>query len=292
MRNIIESRGANKMQQLFLMGIIACLTFAAPITAEAGSGSSQRLPVLMYHSVLGEDYYAINANNPFIISEEAFAVQMRYLYYNGYTTITAAQLIDFLYNDKELPDRAVMLTFDDGYLDNVVFAHPIMKRYGFTGIIFVITSRLTEEQGTVKAYPLQYMSVEDMKNTTDVFEYGSHTDRMHHPVNGAPLTLRSNVEEIRADLRRSFEYPLTFRDGFAYPHGRFNDNVISALRAEGVRFAFTTQPGYVHADSSPLALNRFNISGDMSRERFSEIAPGRIDAMRIIRRFFYSPLNR
>jgi peptidoglycan/xylan/chitin deacetylase (PgdA/CDA1 family) len=256
---------------IFVITILLCIMVITPVSAIANTDARQRLPVLMYHSVLGTPYYAPSANNPYVVSEENFAAQMKYLYDNGYTTITTEQLTDFLFGGKALPDRAVLLTFDDGYLDNAVFAYPIMKQYGFTGAVFVITSLITETPGTIRAYPHQYMSLEDMQNTTDVFEFGSHTDDMHSLVGNVPRTMSASTDEIRADLRKSFEYPMTFRNGFAYPRGMHNNHTLSALRAEGVQFAFTTRQGYVTADSPPMTLNRYFISGDMTLAQFSRI---------------------
>jgi peptidoglycan/xylan/chitin deacetylase (PgdA/CDA1 family) len=241
------------------------------MTAGASSAGSQRLTVLMYHSVLGGIYYGPNADNKWILSEENFAKQMKFLRDKGYETITTSQLTDFLYDKIDIPDKAVMLTFDDGYLDNIVYAYPILKEYGFTAAVFAITSEVTEKSGTVKAYPLQYLSKADMKNTSDVFEFGSHTDNMHYEERGTPRALRASKAEIRADLKKSFEYPLTFKNGIAYPYGRYNDTVVSALKAEGAQFAFTTKIGYVYKNSSPFALCRYAVTGDMSIEQFSEI---------------------
>lgn len=257
--------------------ILSCaLALAAPMTAAAASSPAQKLPVLMYHSILGGEYYTINANNQWVLSEEKFAEQMKYLHDNKFTTVTSEQLIDFLYNKVNLPGRSVLLTFDDGYLDNAVFAYPIMKEYGFTGIVFTVTSFITETQGNVAAYPLQYMSLTDMENTTDVFEYGSHSHDMHRLYRNTPVTLRASQDELREDLRTSFGYPLTLRNGYAYPYGEHNSRVRSALQAENIKFAFTTKSGYITMSSSPLTLNRFAITGDMSLEKFSEIVSGGI----------------
>jgi len=254
--------------------IVAVITAVFTPAASAANDTAQRVPVLMYHSVLGEKYYASNADNPWILSEENFAAQMKYLKDNGYSTITTEQLTGFLFDKKDLPEKAVMLTFDDAYLDSAVFVYPILKEYSFTGVVFAITSFITATAGTLKAYPLQYMSTDDMKNTADVFEFGSHSDNMHYLDKGVPRMARASKAEIKADLEKSFEYPLTFKNGFAYPYGKYNDLIKTALKEEGIRFAFTTNEGYVYRTSAPLSLNRFFISGDMGIGKFTEIVSG------------------
>ena len=265
-----------RIKKPVLLVLLAIIILAAPVTASAASTPAQKLPVLMYHSVLGGEHYAFNSSNPWVLSADTFSAQMKYLHDNGFETVTAQQLIDFLYNKKNLPAKSVMLTFDDGYLDNAVFAYPIMKEYGFSGVVFAITGEITETQGAVSAYPLQYMSLRDMEDTTDVFEFGSHSHDMHRYQGRSPRTLQASAHEIREDLRQSFSYPLTLQNGYAYPYGKYNNNLLSALRAEDVRFAFTTRSGYVRMDSSPLALNRFAVTSDLSFTKFAEIVSGGI----------------
>jgi len=272
------------MCQSISLPIRICLAILATFLAAQAPGEpaeplppTTRLPVLAYHQVLGAQwYYPIHTENSWILSEEAFAEQMRYLYDNNYTTINSEQLTGFLRHGHDLPSNAVMITFDDGYLDNAVYAAPIMREFGFTGIVFVITGALADEPGEVVAHPAQMLSLSDMRAVTDVFEFGSHTHDMHRLVGGASPLAVSSVEEIRADFRRSLEYEhLDIRSGFAYPHGRHSANAIRALQAEQAPFAFTTTWGYVTRDSDPLRLHRFAITSECGMELFSEIVSGR-----------------
>jgi len=228
------------------------------IAREGLQGVTTRLPVLAYHQVLScQWYYPFNVANPWVLSERTFEGQMRYLYENGFVTINSEQLTGFLNHGESLPPNAVMITFDDGYLDNAVYAYPIMKKFGFTGIIFMITSIIEAEPSTVRAYPAQFMSFADMKRTSGVFEFGSHTHDMHHNVRGRPLLLAESVENIRTDLRLSFEHDfMSINAGFAYPFGRHSANAVSALRQEGVPFAFATHFGYVERGSDVFSVCR------------------------------------
>jgi hypothetical protein len=99
---------------------------------------------------------------------------------------------------------------------------------------------------------------------------------MHRMDRNTPVALRASRDELREDFRASLGYPLTLRNGYAYPYGAHNSRVRSVLQAEGVMFAFTTNSGYINMGSSPLTLNRFTITGDMSLEKFSEVVSGGI----------------
>ena len=239
----------------------------------------ERIPVLAYHSILPKSYYYPNlVSNAWVLSLDVFYSQMRYLYENNFTTITSDQLIDFLFNDKGLPENPIILTFDDGYLDNALFAAPIMRQFGFVGMQFLITGLIPEYVQPLATRPIQHMSTAEIMETSDVFEFGSHTHAMHSTVNGTPLLVSESVEAIKNDILRSFEYPLTFTTGFAYPFGRHSTNARQALLEAGVLFAFTTQGGYLCIDTDPLLIPRFSITGDppgWSMTKFSDIVWGR-----------------
>lgn len=93
------------------------------------------VPVLMYHSV--------GIPNPkwiwnfLTVPYQIFEDHLRTLKTKGFNTIDLTQLYDYVGEGKPIPTNSIVLTFDDGYLDNWVFAYPILKKYGFKGTIFV-----------------------------------------------------------------------------------------------------------------------------------------------------------
>ncbi|MFM0071982.1 response regulator [Paraburkholderia sediminicola] len=92
------------------------------------------LPVLMYHHVS-------ESNGSLNISPECFESQMNWLARNGYVTLTADEFTRFL-RGAPMPDKSILLTFDDGYLDNYIHAHPCLERYGFNAVMFLVTGRI------------------------------------------------------------------------------------------------------------------------------------------------------
>lgn len=93
------------------------------------------VPVLMYHTVgiPGRRWQWPHLTCPYGIFEE----QMRWLKRAGFVTVGLDDLYDYVFNGKLLPEKSVILTFDDGYADNWIFAAPIMKKYGFKGTVFI-----------------------------------------------------------------------------------------------------------------------------------------------------------
>jgi peptidoglycan/xylan/chitin deacetylase (PgdA/CDA1 family) len=92
------------------------------------------IPVLMYHHVS-------SSAGPLTISPENFESQIRWLARNGYVTLTADEFARFLHGFP-MPRKSVLLTFDDGYLDNYVHAHPILLRYVMNAVMFLVTGRV------------------------------------------------------------------------------------------------------------------------------------------------------
>jgi peptidoglycan/xylan/chitin deacetylase (PgdA/CDA1 family) len=93
------------------------------------------VPVLMYHTIGIPDP---GWHGQYLTcSYKKFEDQMRWLKKHSFVTVTLSDLYDYIYNGKKMPERSVILTFDDGYVDNWIFAYPIMKKYGFKGTIFV-----------------------------------------------------------------------------------------------------------------------------------------------------------
>jgi len=95
------------------------------------------VPILVYHSIDPRP-------GPWTVSTLRFEAQMRHLAANGYTTLRANELVHFIEGKAKLPQRSVLITFDDGYLDNYVYAFPMLERLGLHGVIFAVTGWIGE----------------------------------------------------------------------------------------------------------------------------------------------------
>lgn len=92
---------------------------------------AHNIAVLMYHHVSEEGGFLA-------VSEKQFENQIRGLAEKGYRALKADEFAGFL-EGEPVPRKSVLLTFDDGYLDNWVYAHPVLKRYGMSAVLFTIT---------------------------------------------------------------------------------------------------------------------------------------------------------
>jgi len=100
-----------------------------------------RIPVLIYHHVgpippgTPPDYY---------VTPGVFALQLKYLQDNNYQVITPQQFYDQIASGNNPTTKEVLLTFDDGYLDNYLYAYPLLKQYGYSGTFAIIVGKLTD----------------------------------------------------------------------------------------------------------------------------------------------------
>lgn len=200
------------------------------------------VPILNYHKV-DNFYHALS------VSPQEFEEQMAYLAKNGFTTITPDQLMAYLNHDRELPEKPIIITFDDGYLDNYTNAYPIMKKYGFTATIFLVTNLIDHDE--------RFMTWEQVKTMQqDGFVFGSHTVS-HIPLNKLP---REQAMAELIDSRKEIEYRLGTKPRyFAYPTGAYNSQVEEMVKQAGYKAAFTIRYGQAGAESNPYALERIPI---------------------------------
>ena len=210
------------------------------------------IPVLNYHQINDVD------ENMLTVSTEEFETQMVWLKELVYLAVTASELADALEGKGTLPPRPVLITFDDGYIDNYKCAFPILKKHDMKAIIFLISEY-------VSLYP-NYLTWEQLAEMqTAGVEFGSHT--VDHNV----LTELSpnSVNHELADSKNVLENRLRRRVEFlAYPCGYTNEDIKARVRAAGYRAAFTVELGNVNPGDDMYELNRVPIFGAMPHTMF------------------------
>ena len=233
---------------------------------------ANKIPVLMYHHLLKQediDKYGWEKNNS-VLSVETFEKQMDYLYKNGFYTATLDELQDFIDGKIKLPKKTVVITFDDGYYSNAIYAHPIMKKYNFRGTIFMLGYRVEEAQKEFEPQSLQSLSLSESYKYSDVFDYESHTYDLHKlDENKKSLLLVSEKDTIIEDLNKNKE--ILNAKYFAYPYGAYDNNTIEYLKETGHEMAFTTKNGYVIRHVDKFQLPRFGVSPKMNINDFIKI---------------------
>lgn len=203
------------------------------------------------------NYHIINRaiRDKIAISEEAFEAQMDYLRARDYSALSLGQAIDILDGKREAPLRSVLLTFDDGYRDNVQVALPLMQKYGMRATLFVISAYVgkTNRWNPKACYDAQHMTWHEMR-----FWLESGCDIGGHSHRHLCMT-RLSAEEVLQTVRLN-KHLLQRRLGitpraFAYPYGGFNPAVQDVMR-QHYELAFAVEDGSWDAPRERYAINR------------------------------------
>lgn len=239
------------------------------IPSNAQYKKSDRIPILMYHKVNPDPR---TGGLGLRVPPDQFDWQMKYLKKNNYETVSLTDVMDHFEKGKHLPDRPIVITFDDGYKDNYEFAYPIMKKYGFTGTVFVVTQSIGNTNFFDVGKKLQ--PVNKMMNWHEIreldkagFTIGSHTVDHPHLAEVSPETARYEIEESKRTLEHGLKRPV---EVFCYPYGSHNDQVVELVKQAGYRAAVTTRLGLDQLDCNPYKIPRVRITGHYSNEKFVE----------------------
>lgn len=220
----------------------------------------QLVPILCYHR-LGTGV------SKMVVSPASFEAQMAWLVRNGYRVIRLAELSAFLAGQRPLPQRAVVLTFDDGYESFYRHAYPVLKKYGLPATVFVYTDFLGG--GDALTWPqMQEMLASGL---VDVQSHSkSHRNLVERLPGETEERYRANLDaEMRVprDVLERRLTPLKVRH-LAYPFGDADAAVLDSAARHGIELAATVVPGGNPFFAQPLMLRRTMIFGDTSLEAF------------------------
>ncbi|KNF10164.1 polysaccharide deacetylase [Gottschalkia purinilytica] len=232
----------------------------------------QYIPVLMYHNVLpNPDKAKIN----YSMKPELFEKHMRILKERGYNTVTVTELYDYFYNKRSLPSNPILITLDDGKMNNYDYAYPIFKKLNMKGSMFVIGHTL-KEKGNGEY--LTWDKIREM-NKSGLIDIQSHTFDLHHLIDREYAIFHKNPNENDEDYRKriieDFKSSKKLIEnntkkevvGLAYPYGKYNENIEKMAKAAGYKLTFSTKLGVLDKQGSPYSINRINIDGRCSTTR-------------------------
>jgi peptidoglycan/xylan/chitin deacetylase (PgdA/CDA1 family) len=231
---------------------------AQPTGPEMSSDDARnaKVPILMYHSIsvppkgasLGE-LFLPTAN---------FKEQMAYLSDQGYEAVTLDQLWSAWQGKGPLPEKPIVLSFDDGYETQYAHAAPVLKQLGWPGVLNL--KLLSLEQGEMTPKMVNSM-------IGDGWEVDSHTINHLDVSTLSGTQLQHEVGDSRTMLQKQFGIPVNF---FCYPAGKFDPASIAAVKAAGYLGATTVEPGAASPDDNPYELPRVRIEGSDSLDAFKQ----------------------
>lgn len=195
------------------------------------SRETVQLPILMYHGVTDD----ASAAGEYTISAETFEQDLEWLGNNGFTTVSVKQLTDYVENGDALPDKPVLITFDDGYANNYTLAFPLLRKYHMNAVISIIGSEVDTSSDDIyrkmSNSSLSWGEVALLASSGNI-EIGNHTYDLHKTSNerkGANIKKGESPKEYEKTLKEdlsALQQKVSAVTGkepllFAWPYGEY-----------------------------------------------------------------------
>jgi len=208
------------------------------------------VPILTYHRFGYE-------NDTLFVTPENFSKQMDYLKSKGYHVISLSELAEGIKNSRKFPHNTVVITIDDGYKDNFIYAYPILKKHNFPATIFIIPSHI----GNKKDF-MNWQNVKIMLR--DKILIGAHTkNHAFLPSIKEKSVLWDEIKGCKNDIENITRCRI---DHFCYPLGFFNDEVKRLVKEAGYMSACSTNRGRHRFNEDVYELNRVKVTNsDMNK---------------------------
>lgn len=215
--------------------------------------NNYQLPILMYHRVVKKRNDS-GIHNIFIL-ERKLRRQFNYLKKNNFNTITFRDLPKLKPEQKQ---KNVILTFDDGYADNYSLLFPLLKEYGFTAVVFLVTREKINTWGIKEGEPCIPLLTEVQIKEMDAYgiEFGAHTCTHPHLFELSGEEAKYEITDCKKDLEVLLGKPVI---SFAYPFGEVNEGFKKTVADTGYRYALATFSGPYAMEEDLLQIRRIEV---------------------------------
>ena len=247
---------------------------------ETSTKPSIKVPIIMYHQILKDS----KTWGKYVISPDDFEKDLIYLMEKGYTTVDMQDLIDFVYNNKELPTKPIMITFDDGYLTAQVYILPILKKYNAKAVVSIVgeyTDKFTENKDTRLSYAhLNWDNIKELVYSENI-EIQNHSYGMHKisKRKGISKMRNESLDNYRKALNNDILHLQTLFEKntgyvpttFTYPFGTISKEAEPILKDMGFLATLSCNEGVniLTGDKEELFnLKRYNRPYNINREKY------------------------
>ena len=220
-----------KLLIIFLIIIFILLCIFGYKEYKYNKRANIKVPILLYHNFVTTVPDTDPDNFNYINTPASFEENIKTLLDNGYTIISMKDLANADSGKTNLPDKPIIITFDDGYYSNYEYIYPILKKYNVKASIFIITNKIGQEIDGIKY--LSWDNCLEMQNS-GLVEIFSHSTK-HVFYDKLP------IRELRDDVIESYkliEEHLGKQDlkVFAYPYGAYTNETVRTLKNNGIDF--------------------------------------------------------
>lgn len=223
------------------------------------SSGYQLVPILVYHNL------APQSKGRMILGAKGFEEQMRYLKSRGYRVINLKQFIEFVSLKRQLPQKSVLLTFDDGYRSFLQYAQPVLKELGFTATLFVYTDYVGAGGNAFSWADLKKLAAEGFDVQAHSKSHGDMVRAAGEPANEYDRRLEAELTQPRMLFQKNLGFDPNI---LAYPYGRQDDTVVRRTKERGYIAAFTVRRQGNSSFVDPLRIHRSQIYPEMNMDDF------------------------
>lgn len=260
--------------------IILLLSFVLVFyTVKAKQTSEISVPIIMYHSILK------SKSGDYIVHPSTLENDLKFIKDNGYNTITMTDLINYVYFDSELPEKPIIITFDDGHYNNLTYALPLLEKYDMVAVISIVgkyTEKYTESDEVNPNYSyLRWKDINDLIKSGR-FEFQNHTYDLHNitknrkgcmKMKGEGLesykkVLSEDLSRLQKDFNENTNY---IPNTFTYPFGAISNDSIDIIKELGFKASLSCDEGINLISKSPdclYQLKRYNRPNNISTYNF------------------------
>lgn len=241
------------------------------VSSESIPSNSVEVPIIMYHSVINNS----NKTGQFVITSDQFEQDLQFLKDNGYQTVFMEDLIGYVYEGTALPEKPVVLTFDDGYYNNYEYIYPLLKKYNCKAVISIVgvyTDLYTQEEDKNPEYShLSWDTVNEMMDS-GLVEFQNHSYNLHS-VDGGRNGSKKKFGESDEDYEKFLSEDLNllqnefvehtgyFPQVYTYPFGSVSEASFDIIKKLGFKASLSCEnkTNYItQGDTESLyMMNRF-----------------------------------
>ena len=256
-----------KTRHIFFSLLIGILVFLSILSSAYSMASGKEFMVLCYHSIP----FKLNPKDPYGVSQSTFVRQMEYLKTHGYKPVSVEQIIRAAKGIAPLPEKAILLTFDDAYVSYYKFVFPLLKLLGYPSVLGVVGSWIENPPGDIPEPLMSWQEIKDV-STSPLVEIASHTFDLHK---GITYTKQGNIGPgiyVRAfnPNTKKYELPDQHRKRLAndfvkqelllkrklglsprvlvWPYGKYNSLSLDLAKKHGFKMCLTLKEGHARLD--------------------------------------------
>lgn len=246
---------------LFVLIFIFVLLFSFVF---ANSEKYIKVPIIMYHSILKDPA----RSNKYTITPAVLEEDLKYIKANGYETITISDLTSYVYDDKPLPPKPIILTFDDGHYNNYGYLYPLLEKYDMKAVISIVgsyTDKFSEtDEANLNYSYLRWKDINELISSGRV-EFQNHTYNLHDNTHGRigakkkkgesddeyKKILEEDINKLQNEFKENTGYVPTC---FTYPFGGISNSSLDIIKELGFKASLSCEEGINKITKNPNSL--------------------------------------